>query len=58
MTIALWSGDSGEFPSGYIDSEIESGDKVGVYCLYVDEGYVTLSGFEDYYLSKLKILGK
>ena len=41
-----------------MDSEIESGDKVGVYWLYVDDGYVTLSGSEDYYLSKLEILGK
>jgi hypothetical protein len=52
VTVALWSGDSGEFPSGHMDPEIEPGDKVGVYGLYVDEDCVTLSGSEDYYISK------
>jgi parallel beta-helix repeat protein len=51
VTVALWSGDSGEFPSGSMDPEIGPGDKVGVYGLYVGEDYVTLSGSGDYYLN-------
>jgi hypothetical protein len=52
VTVALWSGGSGEFPSGHMDPETGPGDKVGVYGLYVDEDYVTLSGSEEYYISK------
>jgi hypothetical protein len=52
VTVALWSGGSGEFPSGHMDSEIEPGDKVEVYGLYVGEDYVTLSGSKDYYITK------
>ena len=55
VTVALWSGDSGEFPSGHMDPEIEPGDKVGVYGLYVGEDYVTLSGSGDYYLTKTSL---
>ena len=55
MTVALWSGDSGEFPSGSMDPEIEPGDKVGVYGLYVDDDYVTLSGSEEYYITKTSV---
>jgi len=52
VTVALWSGDSGEFPSGSMDPEIEPGDKIEVYGLYVGEDYVTLSGSEEYYITK------
>jgi hypothetical protein len=52
VTVALGSGDSGEFPSGHMDPEIEPGDKVGIYGLYVGEDYVTLSGSGDYYITK------
>ena len=51
VTVALWSGDSGEFPSGHMDPEIEPGGKVGVYGLYVGDDYVTLSGSEEYYIN-------
>jgi hypothetical protein len=52
VTVALWSGGSGEFPSGSMDPEIEPGNSVGVYGLYVDDDYVTLSGSEEYYITK------
>ena len=55
VTVALWSGGSGEFPSGHMDPEIEPGDKVGVYGLYVGDDYVTLSGSEKYYITKTAI---
>ena len=55
VTVALWSGDSGEFPSGSMDPEIGPGDKVGVYGLYVDDDYVTLSGSKDYYITKTSV---
>jgi hypothetical protein len=55
VTVALWSGDSGEFPSGSMDPEIEPGDSVGVYGLYVSEDYVTLSGSEEYYITKTSV---
>jgi parallel beta-helix repeat protein len=51
VTVALWTGGSGEFPSGHMDPEIEPGDKVGVYGLYVGDDYVTLSGSEKYYIN-------
>jgi len=51
VTVALWSGDSGEFPSGSMDPEIGPGDKVGVYGLYVGDDYVTLSGSGDFYIN-------
>jgi hypothetical protein len=35
-----------------MDPEIGPGDKVGVYGLYVDDDYVTLSGSGDYYITK------
>ena len=52
VTVALWTGGSDEFPSGHMDPEIGPGDKVGVYGFYVGDDYVTLSGDEDYYISK------
>jgi parallel beta-helix repeat protein len=38
-----------------MDPEIGPGDKVGVYGLYVGDDYVTLSGSEDYYISKTSV---
>lgn len=52
VTVALWSGDSDEFPSGHMGPDIEPEDKVEVCGLYIDEDYVTLSGSKDYYITK------
>jgi hypothetical protein len=46
VTVALWSAEG--VPSGTIDSEIEPGDRVAVYGLYMDDDYVTLSESEQY----------
>jgi parallel beta-helix repeat protein len=55
VTVALWSGGSGEFPSGSMDPEIGPGDKVEVFGLYVDDDYVTLSGSEKFYINVIAV---
>ena len=39
-----------------MDSEIESGDKIEVCSLYIDEDYVTLSGSGDYYITIIQVM--
>ena len=49
VSVALWSVAD---PPGYMDYNIEPGDKVRIHGMYVGEDAVTLSGSEDYYLTK------
>ena len=51
VTVALWS--AAGVPSGTIDPEIEPGDRVAVYGLYMDDDYVTLSESEQYHITKI-----
>ena len=52
VSVALWSVDPDQYPPGYIDPNIEAGNKVEVYGLYVGEDGVTLSGSKDYYIKR------
>ena len=53
---------AGPYPQGYIDPDIEPGDTVDVYGLYIGEDYlamgdsVALYGSEDYYIKKTAIV--
>ena len=53
VTVALWHAEG--VPSGTIGPDIEPGDKVAVYGLYMDDDYVTLSGSEGYYITKTSV---